>query len=176
MTLPLPIRQIRMARQDERDVAIVAASGAFSRGKRRQSEKNERCMKFGLFYQLPCATTQDATTRYEVEASFLNYFQAISYQAQLGAREDSPVYAYLHDIRKRAEAVCWEDIETMALYGAPATCIRKMAEVHAQCRMDQLICWFNPGGLVPHRNVMASMRRFAAEVMPAVRELEGNTQ
>jgi hypothetical protein len=41
--------------------------------------------------------------------------------------------------------------------------------------MDQLICWFNPGGLVPHRHVMASMRRFAAEVMPAVRELKGRT-
>jgi hypothetical protein len=37
--------------------------------------------------------------------------------------------------------------------------------------MDQVICWFNPGGLVPHRRVMASMQRFAEEVMPAVRGL-----
>jgi alkanesulfonate monooxygenase SsuD/methylene tetrahydromethanopterin reductase-like flavin-dependent oxidoreductase (luciferase family) len=125
----------------------------------------------------PVYIANDAVqVRHEVEASFLNYFQAISYQAQLGAREDSPVYAYLHDIRKRAEAVRWEDIETMALCGAPATCIRKIAEVHAQCRMHHLICWFNPGGLMPHRDIMTSMRRFAAEVMPAVRGLEGNTQ
>lgn len=117
-----------------------------------------------------------AQVRREVEASFLNYFQAISHQALLGARDDSPAYAYLHDIRKRAEAVRWEDITTMALYGAPTTCIGKIAEVHAQCQMDQLICWFNPGGLVPHRNVMASMRRFAADIMPAVRGLEGSTQ
>ena len=117
-----------------------------------------------------------AHVRREVEASFLNYFQAISYQAQLGARDDSPAYAYLHEIRKRVEAVRWEDIETMALYGSPATCIRKIAEVHAQCRMDQLICWFNPGGLVSHGDIMTSMRRFAMEVMPAVRGLEGNTQ
>jgi hypothetical protein len=37
--------------------------------------------------------------------------------------------------------------------------------------MSQVICWFNPGGLVPHKQVMASMRRFATEVMPAVQEL-----
>jgi alkanesulfonate monooxygenase SsuD/methylene tetrahydromethanopterin reductase-like flavin-dependent oxidoreductase (luciferase family) len=125
----------------------------------------------------PVYVANDAVqVRREVEASFLNYFQAISYQAQLGAREDSPAYAYLHEIRKRVEAVRWEDIETMALYGAPATCIRKIAEVQVQCRMDQLICWFNPGGLVPHRDIMTGMRRFAAEVMHAVRGLQENTQ
>jgi natural product biosynthesis luciferase-like monooxygenase protein len=118
----------------------------------------------------PVYVANDAAhVRHEVEASFLNYFQAISYQAQLGARDDSPAYAYLHDIRKRVEAVRWEDIETMALYGSPTTCIQKIAAVQAQCRMDQLICWFNPGGLVPHRQVMASMRLFASEVMPVVR-------
>jgi natural product biosynthesis luciferase-like monooxygenase protein len=117
-----------------------------------------------------------ADVRRKVEASFLNYFRAISYQAQLGARDESPAYAYLHEIRKRVEAVRWENIEPMALYGSPATCIRKITEVYGQCRMDQLICWFNPGGLVPHRDVMTSMRQFAVEVMPAVRSLEENTQ
>ena len=113
-----------------------------------------------------------AQVRREVEASFMNYFQAISYQAQLGAREDSPAYAYLHEIRKRVEAVRWEDLETMALYGSPTTCLQKIAAVHAQCQMNQLICWFNPGGLVPHRHVMTSMQRFASEVMPVVRSWE----
>jgi hypothetical protein len=37
--------------------------------------------------------------------------------------------------------------------------------------MEQVICWFNPGGLVPHQQVLASMRCFAEEVMPAVRGL-----
>ncbi|MBI3756667.1 MAG: LLM class flavin-dependent oxidoreductase [Deltaproteobacteria bacterium] len=116
-----------------------------------------------------------AQVRREVEASFLNYFQAISHQARLGARDDSPEYAYLCEIRKRVEAVRWEQIASMALYGAPPTCIQKIKEIHAQCRLDQLICWFNPGGLVPHRHVMTSMRRFATEVMPVVCELEGNS-
>jgi hypothetical protein len=50
-------------------------------------------------------------------------------------------------------------------------CIRKIKEIHEQCQMDQLICWFNPGGLIPHSRVLTSMRRFAEEVMPAVSSL-----
>jgi alkanesulfonate monooxygenase SsuD/methylene tetrahydromethanopterin reductase-like flavin-dependent oxidoreductase (luciferase family) len=115
-----------------------------------------------------------AQVRREVEASFLNYFQAISHQARLGDRDQSPAYAYLREIRKRVEAVTWEQIEKIACYGSPLTCIRKIEETYAQCHMDQFICWFNPGGLVPHRQVLASMRRFAEEVMPTVRTLERN--
>lgn len=115
-----------------------------------------------------------AQVRHEVEASFLNYFQAISHQARLGDRDNSPAYAYLREIRKRVEAVTWEQLEKIAFYGSPLTCIRKIEETYAQCQMDQLICWFNPGGLVPHRQVLASMKRFAEEVMPAVHTLERN--
>jgi len=117
-----------------------------------------------------------AQVRHEVEASFLNYFQAISHQARLGDRDNSPAYAYLQEIRKRVEAVTWEQLEKIAFYGSPLACIDKIEETFAQCQMDQLICWFNPGGLVPHRQVLASMRRFAEEVMPAVRTLERNKE
>jgi alkanesulfonate monooxygenase SsuD/methylene tetrahydromethanopterin reductase-like flavin-dependent oxidoreductase (luciferase family) len=109
-----------------------------------------------------------AQVRREVEASFLNYFQAISLQARLGARDNSPGYDYLREIGKRVEAVTWEQIEPTALYGSPEICVRKIQALYAQCRMDQVICWFNPGGLVPHPHVLTSMRRFAEEVMPAV--------
>jgi alkanesulfonate monooxygenase SsuD/methylene tetrahydromethanopterin reductase-like flavin-dependent oxidoreductase (luciferase family) len=109
-----------------------------------------------------------AQVRNEVEASFLNYFRAISYQARLGERDSSSAYAYLREIRQRVEKITWEQIEPMALYGSPAACIAKIEKVYAQCQMDQLICWFNPGGLIPHRHVLTSMRRFAEEVMPAI--------
>src|SRR5215510_2737772 len=80
-----------------------------------------------------------AQVRQEVETSFLNYFRAISHQARLGERDDSPAYAYLREIRKRVDAITWEQIETTALYGTPATCIRKIEEAYAQCQLDQLI-------------------------------------
>ena len=112
-----------------------------------------------------------AQVRHEVEASFLNYFRAISHQARLGERNGSPQYAYLREIRQRVEAVSWEQLEPMALYGSPETCIGKIQDIYANCQMDQLICWFNPGGLIPHQAILTSMRRFAQEVMPLVRDL-----
>ncbi len=110
--------------------------------------------------------------RREVETSFMHYYHTITRQARLAERDDSPSYAYLRELRKRIDAITWEAISTtMALYGPPETCVQKLKVAHEQCRMNQVICWFNPGGLVPHQQVLASMRRFAEEVMPAVREL-----
>jgi len=60
----------------------------------------------------------------------------------------------------------------MALYGPPDLCAQKFREADKQCGgIQQIICWFNPGGLIPHRQVLSSMRRFAEEVMPVVRPL-----
>ncbi|MCS6926571.1 MAG: LLM class flavin-dependent oxidoreductase [Candidatus Binatia bacterium] len=114
----------------------------------------------------------DAQVRHEVEPSFMHYFRTVSHQARLGERDASASYAYLREVRKRMEAITWEQVDTtMALYGPPEVCIRKIIAAHQQCRMNQIICWFNPGGLIPHHRVLLSMRRFAEEVMPAVREL-----
>jgi len=114
----------------------------------------------------------EAAVRQEVETSFMHYFRTVSHQARLGQRDQSASYAYLREVRKRMEAITWEEVDaTMALYGPPEVCIRKLRAAYERCRMNQVICWFNPGGLVPHHQVLTSMRRFAEEVMPAVREL-----
>ena len=102
----------------------------------------------------------------------MHYFRTVGQQARLGERDRSASYAYLREVRQRMEAITWEEVdETMALYGPPDTCVRKLRDAHKRCGMDQVICWFNPGGLVSHHQVLASMRRFATEVMPAVRDL-----
>jgi alkanesulfonate monooxygenase SsuD/methylene tetrahydromethanopterin reductase-like flavin-dependent oxidoreductase (luciferase family) len=61
--------------------------------------------------------------------------------------------------------------ETMAVYGSPEECIARINDVYEHSGIDQLVCWFNAGGLIPHREVMATMERFAGKVMPAVRGL-----
>jgi alkanesulfonate monooxygenase SsuD/methylene tetrahydromethanopterin reductase-like flavin-dependent oxidoreductase (luciferase family) len=112
----------------------------------------------------------EAQVRREVEASFMHYFRTVSAQARMGERDQSASYAYLREVRRRMEAITWEVVDTtMALYGPPPVCIEKIRVAYTQCGMDQLICWFNPGGLVPHDKVLTSMRRFAEDVMPAVR-------
>ena len=113
-----------------------------------------------------------AHVRQEVESSVMHYFRTVAEQLRLGERDPSPSYGYLREVRRRMEAMTWEEAEaTMALYGSPEQCVRKLQDAHGRCGMDQVICWFNPGGRVLHRQVLASMRRFAEEVMPAVRGL-----
>lgn len=110
--------------------------------------------------------------RQAVEPSFMHYFRTVSNQARLGQRDQSTSYAYLKEVRKRMDSITWEEVDsTMALYGPPEICIQKIRAAYERCRMDQLICWFNPGGQVPHGQVLTSMRRFAEEVIPAVRGL-----
>ena len=43
--------------------------------------------------------------------------------------------------------------------------------LHERLKMQELICWFNPGGRVPHDKVLAAMNRFATQVAPAVQDL-----
>jgi alkanesulfonate monooxygenase SsuD/methylene tetrahydromethanopterin reductase-like flavin-dependent oxidoreductase (luciferase family) len=113
-----------------------------------------------------------AHIRREIEASVMYYFRTVTEQLRLGERDLSPSYGYLREVRRRMEAMTWEEAEaTMALYGSPEQCAQKLRDAHRRCGMDQVICWFNPGGMVPHRQVLASMQRFAEEVMPAVRGL-----
>ncbi len=114
-----------------------------------------------------------ARIRQEVEPSFMHYFRTVSHQARLGQRDQSASYAYLREVRKRMESITWEEVDTtMALYGPSETCVQKFRDAYARCGgMQQMICWFNPGGRIPHRQVLASMRRFAEEVMPTVRDL-----
>jgi alkanesulfonate monooxygenase SsuD/methylene tetrahydromethanopterin reductase-like flavin-dependent oxidoreductase (luciferase family) len=113
-----------------------------------------------------------AQARQQVEPSTMHYFRTIIQQARLGERDQAASYAYLQEVRQRQESLTWGDIDTgMGIYGSPAACIQKIKDIHEQCGMDQLVCWFNPGGLVPHQQVLANMRRFAEEVMPAVRDL-----
>jgi alkanesulfonate monooxygenase SsuD/methylene tetrahydromethanopterin reductase-like flavin-dependent oxidoreductase (luciferase family) len=111
--------------------------------------------------------------RQEIEESFMHYFHTIGEQARLGGKSQyEGSYQYLREVRERAAAITYEQVEeTMAVFGHPHECIARITEVQQEAAIDQLICWFNPGGLVPHRQVMAAMERFAREVMPAVRSL-----
>jgi len=59
----------------------------------------------------------------------------------------------------------------MAIFGSSRECIARVKELHKELRMNELICWFNPGGMVPHEKVLKAMSRFAAEVMPELRAL-----
>lgn len=120
-----------------------------------------------------CVADTVAAARAEYEPSMMHYFRTIGEQALLGDQgQYAGTYQYLKQVRERALTIKWEEIErTMALFGPADECIGRINELHARAGIDQLVCWFNPGGKIPHRDVMAAMERFAARVMPQVRGL-----
>ena len=87
-------------------------------------------------------------------------------------QEDGASYQYTAEIRKNLESITFQKVnETMAVFGSSEDCIERIRELHDRLKMNELICWFNPGGLVSHADVQAAMSRFAEEVIPAVRDL-----
>jgi alkanesulfonate monooxygenase SsuD/methylene tetrahydromethanopterin reductase-like flavin-dependent oxidoreductase (luciferase family) len=120
-----------------------------------------------------CPQSSRAAARAEAERSLLHYFRTIGEQAMLGGRgQYEGSYAYLEQVRERAAAMTYEAVDqTMAVYGPPEECIARINDVYQHSAIDQLVCWFNAGGLIPHRDVMATMERFASQVMPSVRGL-----
>jgi hypothetical protein len=59
----------------------------------------------------------------------------------------------------------------MAIFGPAQACVDRIRLLHQELNMNELICWFNPGGLVPHEQVKAAMTRFAQSVIPEVKYL-----
>jgi alkanesulfonate monooxygenase SsuD/methylene tetrahydromethanopterin reductase-like flavin-dependent oxidoreductase (luciferase family) len=114
-----------------------------------------------------------ARSRTEYEPSMMHYFRTIGEQAQRGDRSQyDGSYAYLKQVRERVATMSWEMVaDTMAIFGSPEQCIARIEEIYRGARINQLVCWFNPGGRIPHRDVMAAMERFATKVIPAVRHL-----
>jgi len=120
-----------------------------------------------------CTGTDLASVRDEYAPSMFHYFKTIGEQARLGDRSQyAGSYEYLRQVRERAAAMTWENVDTtMAVFGPPNECIARIEKIWQGARINQLVCWFNPGGRIPHRDVLATMERFAAKVIPAVRQL-----
>lgn len=44
--------------------------------------------------------------------------------------------------------------------------LERITWLREEFQLSELICWFNPGGLLSSETVLASMQRFATHVMP----------
>jgi alkanesulfonate monooxygenase SsuD/methylene tetrahydromethanopterin reductase-like flavin-dependent oxidoreductase (luciferase family) len=71
------------------------------------------------------------------------------------------------EMRARLQRLTFEEVrDTVAIIGTAEHCIARINWLRQEFDLSQLICWFNPGGLMPHDAVLASMSRFATQVMP----------
>ena len=59
--------------------------------------------------------------------------------------------------------------EDFAAIGDPDQCVDKLRSLQEMYQPQEFMCWFNAGGLLPHKEVEKSMRLFSEEVMPHFR-------
>jgi alkanesulfonate monooxygenase SsuD/methylene tetrahydromethanopterin reductase-like flavin-dependent oxidoreductase (luciferase family) len=114
-----------------------------------------------------------AQVRRDVEPSLNNYFHSVSAMVRAGTQPNNDEsYRYLQEVQKGLDSLTFEKItESMAIFGSSKECLAKAKDLHKEIGMNELICWFNPGGMVPHQKVLTAMSRFAAEIMPELRAL-----
>jgi len=113
------------------------------------------------------------TVQRTIEPSLDHYFGSVK---RMGAMVDPGLgargYEYMKDVRATLANLSFDAIHRdMAVFGTPAECVKRIRQLQAQLGMQEVLCWFNPGGRVPHEKVLDAMSRFAEKVMPAVREL-----
>lgn len=58
--------------------------------------------------------------------------------------------------------------EHLAVFGSVDDCVEKIAVMAEGGVVDELVCWFAPGGMVPHEQVIEAMQVFRERVVPGV--------
>ena len=105
----------------------------------------------------------------DIEPSLDHYFRSVK---EMGATTDAASgaesYGYMKEVRETLAQLNFASVtREMAVFGSPTACVEKIAVLKEQLGMQEMLCWFNPGGRVPHERVKRAMTRFAEEVMPA---------
>jgi alkanesulfonate monooxygenase SsuD/methylene tetrahydromethanopterin reductase-like flavin-dependent oxidoreductase (luciferase family) len=105
------------------------------------------------------------------QQSIMHYFEVLGRRMVAGDTDfDTATRERNQELRARLQRLTFEEVrENVAIIGTPEHCIKRIQWLREEFRVSELICWFNPGGLMPHQTVLDSMRRFAVEIMPHFR-------
>jgi alkanesulfonate monooxygenase SsuD/methylene tetrahydromethanopterin reductase-like flavin-dependent oxidoreductase (luciferase family) len=105
-----------------------------------------------------------ARVRQDLESSIRRFLEAV---ATIYAASGPLPEGRLKEVLERVRRMTYEQVcEVMAIFDTPERCVERLKQFEREFRMGRVICWFNPGGMVPHERVMRSMELFAAKVMP----------
>lgn len=105
-----------------------------------------------------------AQIRRELEPSIKSFLQAV---ATLYASAGLLLEGRIKEVLERVRRMTYEQMcQVMAVFDTPDACVERLKRFQQEFGMGRVICWFNPGGMVPHQQVMRSMELFATKVMP----------
>jgi alkanesulfonate monooxygenase SsuD/methylene tetrahydromethanopterin reductase-like flavin-dependent oxidoreductase (luciferase family) len=110
-----------------------------------------------------------ARAREYPEASIMHYFRTLRDMYNTPQGQETAHLPRMQELQERLRKMTYDQVlDTIAIFGDPAYCIERLQQFKETFGMHQCICWFNPGGKIPHKQVMESMRLFAEQVMPYV--------
>jgi len=102
--------------------------------------------------------------RQDLEPSIKRFLQAV---ATIYATSGPLPEGRIKEVLERVQRMTYEQVcEVMAVFDTPDACVERLKRFQQEFGMGRVICWFNPGGIVPHQQVMRSMELFATKVMP----------
>jgi len=130
--------------------------------------------EIALLFPLYVADTE-AEAQTVPRESIMHYFDVLGRRMVAGDADlDATTRERNKEMQARLQRLTFDEVrDNVAIIGTAAHCIERIRWLREEFHLSQLICWFNPGGLLSHDTVLTSMRRFATDVMPACRQLGG---
>ncbi len=104
-------------------------------------------------------------------ATIMHYFDVLAQRMVAGDADlDVTTRERNKEMRARLQRLTFEEVcENVAIIGTPEHCVERITWLQEEFHLSELICWFNPGGLMPQETVLTSMSRFAEHIMPNFR-------
>jgi natural product biosynthesis luciferase-like monooxygenase protein len=109
----------------------------------------------------------EAQVRQDLEPSISRFLQTVATLYSSSDAAGLPGNERLKEVLERLRRMTYEQVcQVMAVFDTPDACVERLKRFQQEFNMGRVICWFNPGGIVPHERVMRSMELFATKVMP----------
>lgn len=107
----------------------------------------------------------------EPEASIMHFYRYLGERIEDSAtRPGVQAGAQRAQQGQRLQAVTYEQARRdKIIVGTPASVIERLLELQQELGLNGIVAELNCGGLIPHQNVMKSLRLLCEEVMPALR-------
>jgi alkanesulfonate monooxygenase SsuD/methylene tetrahydromethanopterin reductase-like flavin-dependent oxidoreductase (luciferase family) len=108
--------------------------------------------------------------RAECEPSLMRFMREAAERLRPLGDHDVKSFEAFRQVLARMDRITFADIDhEMGVFGDPAYCVERVRELQRDYGMDEFICYFNQGGLMPRAMVQQSMTMFAREVIPHFR-------
>ena len=123
-----------------------------------------------MLFPVYVAETEEEAQRVPRE-SIMHYFDVVASRMTAGDGElDAATRERNREMQARLQRLTFEEVrDTVAVIGTAEQCIERIKWLREEFGIAELICWFNPGGLMPAETVLGSMDRFMTRIAPTFR-------